>query len=303
MGRSDPPKQPFIPTEDLTALLAARGISSVTLVGSSSGSGLAIDYAFRHPDKVDRLVLIGPVVHGMPSSAHFLARGAANNAPLAKGDVEAAARNWANDRYQIASGHTAAREKLFRALTANPRDLTYQGNLELRFAVPAAARMSEIRAPTLILVGAEDIPDVQAYAGAVELGIWGAERDVVEGVGHLIQLEAPDVLAKRVDDFIAQTPIVTVDTQRLRTFAGRYDSLMYGRAGEFLVNSGRLVVRVPTERDLPLFPSSDSTFYALAWGGIRFAFHHDSTAHVTRVDVSDAQGTHHATRAVALGQP
>jgi hypothetical protein len=144
---------------------------------------------------------------------------------------------------------------------------------------------------------------VQAYAGAVELGIWGAKRDVVEGVGHLIQLEAPDVLAKRVDDFIAQTPIVTVDTQRLRTFAGRYDSLMYGRAGEFLVNSGRLVVRVPTERDLPLFPSSDSTFYALAWGGIRFAFHHDSTAHVTRVDVSDAQGTHHATRAVALGQP
>lgn len=34
--------------------------------------------------------------------------------------------------------------------------------------VPAVARLGEIHAPTLILVGDSDIPDVQAYAGAIE---------------------------------------------------------------------------------------------------------------------------------------
>ena len=42
-------------------------------------------------------------------------------------------------KYQIAKGHDRAREALFRAAAANPQNLNYQGNLELRFAVPAAA--------------------------------------------------------------------------------------------------------------------------------------------------------------------
>ena len=296
MGRSDTPRRPFIPTEDLTALLADRGIASATLVGSSSGAGLAIDYAFRHPDKVDRLVLIGPVVHGMGSSDHFLERGAKNNEPLVRGDIAAAAKNWANDKYEIAGGHRAARAVLYESLAANPQDLLYQGNLEIHFASPAAARMAEIRAPTLVLVGESDIPDVQAYAGAVELGIWGAKREVVRDAGHLVQLEQPNFLVARIATFMAETPIVHLSAGQLAPYAGTYDSLMYGRAGQFLVSDNLFVVRVPTERDLPLFPSSDSSFYALAWGGIRFTFHHDSTGRVAGVDVIEPARRRYAPR-------
>jgi len=296
MGRSDAPRRPFIPTEDVTALLADRGISSATLIGSSSGAGLAIDYAFRHPDKVDRLILIDPVVHGMASSDHFLARGSKNNEPLARGDTAGAAKNWANDRYQIANGHDGARRILYDALVSSSRNLRYQGNLEIHFASPAAARMGEIRAPTLILVGEFDIADVHAYSGAVELGIWGSKREVVSDAGHLVQLEQPAFLTQRIGDFVTQTPIVAVAADRLQQYAGSYDNLMYGRPGQFLVNDARLVVRVPTERDLPLFPDSDSTFYALSWGGIRFAFHHDDSGRVTGVNVIDATASRYAPR-------
>jgi 3-oxoadipate enol-lactonase len=56
---------------------------------------------------------------------------------------------------------------------------------------PAIGRLGEIKAPTLIITGAADIPDVQAHAGAIEAGIPSARRVVMEGVGHILYLEKP----------------------------------------------------------------------------------------------------------------
>ncbi|HKW46551.1 MAG TPA: alpha/beta hydrolase [Gemmatimonadaceae bacterium] len=294
MGRSDQPKIPFLPTEDLSALLADRHLEHATLIGSSSGAGLAVDYAFRHPDRVDRLILIGPVVHGMTSSQYFLDRGARNSAPLAKGDVSSAARNWADDRFQIAGPNAKAREELYRALVAYPQNLTYSASLELRFAVPAAARLGEIRAPTLILVGESDIADVHAYAGAIELGVWGSVREIVVGAGHLVQLEQPAWLVNRITAFITATPVVSVGSARLQSLAGTYTPVLYGRPGEFVVREDRLVARVATERDLSLFAANDSTFYALGWDGVHFVFHRDSLGRGTRVQITSAREPAHS---------
>jgi pimeloyl-ACP methyl ester carboxylesterase len=285
MGRSDPPRAAFIPTEDLRALLDSLGIASATLVGSSSGSGLAIDFAIRHPDRVDRLVLAGPVLHGMATSGHFLERGARNNAPLQRNDVRGAARNWAADPYQIAGPNQAAREWLFQELAKRPQNLRYDGRLETHFMVPAVARLGEIRAPTLILVGESDIPDVQAYAGAVEAGIWGAKREVIAGSGHLLQLEKPDLFARRVMDFIADDPVTRVTSAALEGLVGTFAKALYGFDAQFSISRDQLMLHVPTERDLPLFPSSDSTFYVLSFGGCRFAFKRGPDGRARSVEV------------------
>jgi hypothetical protein len=71
---------------------------------------------------------------------------------------------------------------------------------------------------------------------------------------------------------------------------------MYGRSGDFLVNDGRLTLHVATERDLPLFAANDSTFYAIALGGIQFTFRRDSTGKVGGVDVLERGATRHARR-------
>lgn len=171
-GLSDPPRAAFSPVEDLAALLARTKISKATLVGCSSGSALAIDFAIHHPESVESLVLIGPVLHGMPSSAFFDERGRQNSAPLEKGDAKAAARNWSQDRFEIAGNQVSAREKVFDTLVRYPQNLKYTGEFELRFKIPAIARLSEIRVPTLILVGEHDIADVHAHSGAIQSGIW-----------------------------------------------------------------------------------------------------------------------------------
>lgn len=297
MGRSPAPTRPFVPTEDLAALLADRGIAMATLVGSSSGAGLAIDFAIRHPDQVDRLVLIGPVLHGMPSSAHFLQRGERNNSPLARGDARGAARNWANDRYQIAGQNRAARKALFDALADNPQNLRYHGEFDRHFLIPAVARIEEIRQPTLILVGESDIPDVQAYSGAIERGIWGASREVIPHAGHLIQLERPVLLCEKIVRFLDHTQTTDVPTTVLQTYAGDYRGLLDGQSGTIAFKDGRLFLHLSGEKDLPLFAASETKFFILVWGGIDFTFVRDSGGRVSAVEVAHAGKLSRADRA------
>lgn len=57
----------------LEELLAERQVSkSITLVGSSFGAVISSEYALRHPERVQHLVLVGPA--GFPIETPFLAR-------------------------------------------------------------------------------------------------------------------------------------------------------------------------------------------------------------------------------------
>jgi pimeloyl-ACP methyl ester carboxylesterase len=65
-GHSDAARVPFAPEEDLASLMRVVKMERAILVGNSSGAGLALDFALAHPAMTEGLVLIGPVVHGMP---------------------------------------------------------------------------------------------------------------------------------------------------------------------------------------------------------------------------------------------
>jgi 3-oxoadipate enol-lactonase len=287
MGRSDAPRSPFSSTADLAALLANRRIESATIVGASAGGGLAIDFSLQYPSRVQRLVLLGAVVNGLGYSDHFLQRERANAAPLARGDVEAAIANQVNDHFVLAPQHDSARHKLSVILLANPQNLRKRGDVELPFPVPAVVRLGEVRAPTLILVGEFDIPDVQAHAGAIDLGIWGARREVVRDAGHLIQLDQPAALRDRIIAFISESPLATVRLAQLRAFAGPYTSpFARDQTGKFYVQDGRLMAHFPGGRDIPLYPSSDSTFYTLARTRSQVTFRRDKKGNIAAAEIS-----------------
>jgi DNA-binding winged helix-turn-helix (wHTH) protein/pimeloyl-ACP methyl ester carboxylesterase len=50
--------------EDLETVVDAVGLDSFSLLGVSQGGAVAIAYAVRHPDRVDRLVLVGACARG-----------------------------------------------------------------------------------------------------------------------------------------------------------------------------------------------------------------------------------------------
>jgi pimeloyl-ACP methyl ester carboxylesterase len=201
-GRSELPTRSYSSTEDLRKLLTHLKVQHAVIVGSSAGGALAIDFAIAHPEMVDGLFLIGPILHGMKFSEQFLERARRNDEPMERGDVKAWAGNWSQDQSLIAGPKDKARRKVYEQLVENAEKLKrFDSALEEKLSPPASQRLSEIKAPTLIVVGEADIADVQAHGQAINAGIRESVREVVKDAGHLIQLEKPDEVAKRIDDF------------------------------------------------------------------------------------------------------
>jgi pimeloyl-ACP methyl ester carboxylesterase len=67
---------------------------------------------------------------------------------------------------------------------------------------PAAERLSEVRAPTMVAVGELDQPDMIAIAERLAAGIPGARHVVLPGVAHLPPMERPAEFAQLVRQFI-----------------------------------------------------------------------------------------------------
>jgi hypothetical protein len=212
---------------------------------------------------VDRLILVGSVLHGMVVTPNFSERGSKNNKPLLQEDINAAALNWSNDSETILPSHHESQKKLYDALTKYPQNLKYTGEFEMRLSVPAVRRLGEIHVPTLILIGEHDIQDVQAFGGAIQAGIPGSRREMVKDAAHLIPLEAPVYLSKRIIDFIDQHASFKIPVEVLQVYTGKY------RLWKELVNvvqkDGLLWLNIPEEWDIPLYPISATKFRLFVW--------------------------------------
>lgn len=196
-GRSPAATVAYSPLDDLAAVMRAASIGHAVLIGSSSGGGLAVDFTLAHPEAVDRLVLVGPSVSGLPYSSYFINRVTALEQRLHHGDIDGAIR----DSWCLAPGHDAVRKRVVDLLRANPQDITNADRDPVMPSAPAKPLLSTIAVPTLILVGEYDVADNHAQAGAVEALIPNAKRVVVPGAGHLLYLERPDAFVGLVEFF------------------------------------------------------------------------------------------------------
>jgi pimeloyl-ACP methyl ester carboxylesterase len=62
--------------------------------------------------------------------------------------------------------------------------------------------VSEIKVPTLIIVGEADIPDVQARTRVIQEGIAGSRCIVLTQSGHLAHFEVPEIFNRVVLKFL-----------------------------------------------------------------------------------------------------
>jgi len=205
-GRSDSPKQLFSDIADLKAVFDTLKIDSALLVGCSAGSLLSIDFTLAYPQHVTGLVLMGPVVSGMAYTNHMLTRGGRMTQAIRADSVQYR-RYWIeSDPYEFYPGNTEAKERARSILTACPQNLNAQNTRFDRGPDrPAAHFLSEIKVPTLIVVGEGDIPDVHAHAGAIEAGISGARREVISQAGHLVPLEKPQEVTDLIRSFVFES--------------------------------------------------------------------------------------------------
>jgi pimeloyl-ACP methyl ester carboxylesterase len=71
--------------------------------------------------------------------------------------------------------------------------------------IEAASRLSEIRAPTLVVTGARDVPAMTEIADLLHGSIAGAERAVIENADHMIPWQSPEQLSDLVLRFVLRS--------------------------------------------------------------------------------------------------
>jgi pimeloyl-ACP methyl ester carboxylesterase len=212
-GRSPLPPGPFSDVRDLDALLDGLGVDRASLVGASMGGRIALEYALEHPDRIDALVLVAPGLRDHDWSGELQRVDEQEEALVDAGDLEGAAdlavRVWVDGPRRRpeqvdASVRERVREMNLRAYAVQVRAFAADeppGPVE-RLDPPASARLSEVRAPTLVVVPDADQPDIIAISERLAAGIPGARKVVFEGVAHLLPMERPAEFVQTVLDFL-----------------------------------------------------------------------------------------------------
>src|SRR5262245_6417972 len=201
-GRSDLPKAPYSDLDDLLVLLKALKVERATIMGCSAGGLLSIHFTLDHPELVSSLVLVGPIVSGFGFSDHFIKRGE-RGMPNNDAPVEQKIEYWTSiDPWIIAPENKAAKKRMKDLLSANPQNLSVPFQFNRLPAKPALGRLSQIKVPTLIVVGESDVPDVHAHVGAIQSGITNSKRVVLITSVHLPHMEVSDAFNRVVLDFL-----------------------------------------------------------------------------------------------------
>jgi 3-oxoadipate enol-lactonase len=201
-GRSEKPEGPYpIPlhAQDLRALLDFLDWERVSLIGLSSGAAVALSFAASWPERVAKMVLVGAYAH-VDAVLRAKLRAWLEAAKLGSTlrFIIATPWVWGNDfleRYPDLYAQFQARAEEFSPEAACAL-IAGAGEHDVRSELP------KIRAPTLLLVGEEDIFLPPRYAQAVAERLPCALVHIVPQAGHALPFEFPEVFAKEALAFL-----------------------------------------------------------------------------------------------------
>ena len=182
------------------ALLLAAGLEGADLAGSSVGASFVLEMAALWPASVRRLAV---------------------TAPFGLFDAQDPPTDpWAQKPREL-PGLLCADPERYSALKALPEAANaVEWPIEQTRASEAAARifwplgntrlekrLGLVRAPTLLLWGSADRLMPPSYAGRIAASLGGpCQRQVIEGAGHLAELDQPELVAAAILDWMRKDP-------------------------------------------------------------------------------------------------
>ncbi|HKX68292.1 MAG TPA: alpha/beta fold hydrolase [Intrasporangium sp.] len=209
-GRSSRADRPYTiadMADDVAGLLDALDIDRTHLLGLSMGSMIGMEFALRHGDRLDRLVLAGPGAAPARSAVEPISVWNWVKANDPSGDVFGAQQLAWLFSSAFLRNHQAVQETV-ALLASNPNPIdpeAYDRQAQAYLQFDALARLGGIEAPTLVIVGEQDLLTPPWTAREVAKGIPGARFELVTGDGssHVMPLERPDDFNQSVMNFLA----------------------------------------------------------------------------------------------------
>jgi pimeloyl-ACP methyl ester carboxylesterase len=210
-GRSaNPTEQRYSHFDDLKALLEHLGISQTHILGHSDGCAIAVDFALAYPDMTRSLLPVsgGPngfawpqelddevdkVFNAAQENARKFGVKAGNEALLQVPIIKASLEN------------PDAALRLAQLLSNYPGWHWLNQDPAVELNPPAAGRLDQIKVPTCIIVGEKEYEGNLLGAEFMHQHISNAQKTVVRGAGHLVNIEAPRQFNEIVLSFLAKT--------------------------------------------------------------------------------------------------
>jgi len=207
-GRSSSPDVNFAPHDDLAELLKHLSIGRAAVIGVSMSGGIAVDFALTHPDMIWALVAVAAGLYGFDWSkdeddARFSRE---ERAALAAGDIERAVelnvRLWVDGPRRAPDRvDPAVREKV----RLMQREIFARGEGSgdaLPLEPLAIGRLEDIRAPTLAIVGDQDLSSMKEVTELIARRVPGARKAIIPDTAHVPNMERPEEFNRIVLEFL-----------------------------------------------------------------------------------------------------
>lgn len=219
-GRSEMPVEPITITSlarSVDDLCDALGLSSVAVVGNSMGGFAAAEMAIRHPDRVERLVLvdaagISTALGRNPISERvgkFLVTGVIGGGGQAPSKSQLQAMLRRPGFVHLAMGAVARHPTLLSRELLAEQILSvgapgFMPALDAIINYEFLDRLGEIACPTLVVQGTEDVLVPLGDAFEYERRIPKATTLILEDTGHVPQFERPGTFNRALLEFLGQ---------------------------------------------------------------------------------------------------
>jgi len=180
----------------LHAFMQSQNLSKATLVGNSLGGWIALDFAARHPEMVDKLVLVDSA--GLPWGKAI----AVDLNPASLEDMRTLLDSIFYDKKMVSE------EFVLQAFTNHVHNndaytiqRTLAGFAQNQFE---DAKLASIHSPTLVVWGRQDELIPVSSGEKLRDGIPGAKLVVFEHCGHVPQLEKAAEFNQALVDFLGK---------------------------------------------------------------------------------------------------
>lgn len=209
-GKSDPVTGPLSRRDDLYRLVQHLGLSPAAFVGCSLSGENVLDLALEHPDLVPALVAVSATPSGFEMQGNPPPALLEMMTAVQQGDVALASelqnRLWVDGPFrqptQVEPRVRRQAAEMNRIGLENRMSVVADAQPLNPLNPPAAKRLGEIQARTLIVVGALDHPEIVRAADVMAAAIPEARQVVIEGAAHLPNMEKPKDFNQAVLDFL-----------------------------------------------------------------------------------------------------
>ena len=209
-GRSSNARHPYTiadMADDLAGLLDALEIQRSHLLGLSMGGMIALEFALRHGDRLDRLVVTGTGAAPARSAVDPIQIWSWVKANDSTGEVFGGQQFVSLFSTAFLRNHEAVRDTA-ELMASNPYPMSpeaYGRQADAYRQFDALDRLAAITAPTLVVVGEQDLLTPPWIAQEVAEAIPDARFEVIRGHGssHLVPIECPDEFNRLVSGFLS----------------------------------------------------------------------------------------------------